>query len=104
MTNRPILDIELPRRTVLVALAAAPFVLTGCSGDSDSDTTADVPAGEVGGTLHYWITGLDSIDDKTVDEYTQIYIEPFEKLYPDVTVDAEPQNDEGLTQKLQTAL
>jgi raffinose/stachyose/melibiose transport system substrate-binding protein len=108
MSNQPIHDWQhrvIGRRALLAGVAASPFVLAACSsGGSDSTSGADVPPGEVGGTLRYWISGLDSIDAKTVNKYKSIYIEPFEKLYPNVTVDAEPQNDIGLAQKLQTAL
>ena len=110
MSNAPASEARISRRTLLGALAAAPLAVTplalsGCAkGGSSATTTAKLPSGKVSGTLDYWITDLDSIDTKTVNKYKSIYVTPFEAKYPKVHINAEPQNDQGLSQKLQTAL
>ncbi|WP_329088008.1 MULTISPECIES: ABC transporter substrate-binding protein [unclassified Streptosporangium] len=78
-----------------------PLLLLGCA--SAEQPVASVPTGEIGGSLKYWV-GLDSVDDAGVAEFNRLYIEPFKKQYPKADFKLEPQNNEGLTQKVQTAL
>ncbi|BCB77158.1 ABC transporter substrate-binding protein [Phytohabitans flavus] len=87
-------------RIVVAAAAVVPLLLAGCS---SSEPEEDVPAGEIGGTLNYWVP-LDTVDDATVADYTRLYVDPFKKQYPNVEFKLSPQNNEGLTQKTQTAL
>jgi raffinose/stachyose/melibiose transport system substrate-binding protein len=109
MSNRRmpdrIQDREIGRRALLAALAASPFVLSACSAGSTDTTTSGktVAPAKVDGDLNIWMA-LDTVNDKTIAKYKAIYLEPFEKQYPNVNVDAEPQNGQGLSQKLQTAL
>ena len=89
-------------RSAVAVAAVVPLLLTACTG-GDSSKTDNVPPGEVGGTLNLW-AGLDTVDDATAADYKRLYVDPFAKLYPNVTVKLSPQNNEGLTQKVQTAL
>ncbi|MCU1411034.1 MAG: extracellular solute-binding protein [Rhodoglobus sp.] len=83
----------------IAAVAAAPLLLAGCT----ADAAPDLPAGEVGGKLTYWFA-MESTDDESVAQMRETYVDPFEALYPNVTVDLIPQADEGATAKVQTAL
>ena len=48
--------------------------------------------------------GFDAVSDDATATFKRLYIEPFTKKYPDVDFDVVPQADEGLGQKVQTAL
>jgi len=87
--------------SAIAAGVAIPLALVGCT---SPDAPSNVPEGEVGGTLNMWIAGLDSIDDASVSAYEDVYMKPFQKLYPNVTFNSQPQNDEGIKQKILTAL
>ncbi|MFD0968044.1 ABC transporter substrate-binding protein [Plantactinospora endophytica] len=86
--------------SAVAALTAVPVLLAGCTA---ADVEENVPPGEIGGTLNMWV-GLDTVDDATMAEYKRLYIEPFQKQYPNVEFKLSPQNNEGLTAKVQTAL
>ncbi|GAA1894589.1 extracellular solute-binding protein [Asanoa iriomotensis] len=82
------------------AAAAVAVALSGCTG---AEPEENVPAGQIGGNLNFWV-GLDTVDDASMAKYKSIYLDPFQQQYPNVNFKLSPQNNEGLTQKIQTAL
>ncbi|WP_329101781.1 extracellular solute-binding protein [Micromonospora sp. NBC_01699] len=87
--------------SAVAAVTAVPLLLVSCT--SAPEESDNVPAGEVGGTLNLWV-GMDAVDDASTADYKRLYLDPFTTLYPNVQFKLSPQNNEGLTQKVQTAL
>jgi raffinose/stachyose/melibiose transport system substrate-binding protein len=85
--------------TALAAVAATPLLLAGCTADSGGAPSD----GSIGGTLTYW-KGMDTVDDETTATAEKLFVTPFTDRYPAVDFQLIPQADEGLQQKMQTAL
>lgn len=97
------------RRRIEAALAAglASLIVVGCSSPSTEQpaTTpgqSSAPA-TISGDLTYW-AGFDTADDASVAQFKELMIDPFVAKHPGVDIKLVPQSDEGLTQKVQTAL
>ncbi len=118
---------------VVAALAAAGLFVGACGGDDDDDSAADTTAGATeapattaggddaaattaggddaaattaggdeggdGETIRLWLNGPD-----TPDELVEFAIAEFNKVHPDVTVEFERQQWDGIVERLTTAL
>jgi N,N'-diacetylchitobiose transport system substrate-binding protein len=94
------------RYTKLVALGmSAVLVLSACGDDDDSDEGSatsgegEEGASEESGTIRLWLNGPD-----TPDELVDFAIAEFNEIHPNVTVEFERQQWDGIVERLTTAL
>lgn len=88
-------------RDGVVAIAAVGLALTACTSASDSasEVEASSPPADVTGALKVWL--MDASQPQSVIDAVN---EEFEELYPNVTVDVETQQWQGIQDKLNGAL
>jgi len=106
-------------RRAVVAMAAAPLILSGCLGAGatpvpttgptqppasagSAPSTAPSPSAEVTGTVTFW-NGY-AADGEEITTFTQVVLPAFQALHPNVTVEHQEIPYDDLRQKLVTGL
>jgi N,N'-diacetylchitobiose transport system substrate-binding protein len=90
------------KKLAAIGLAGV-LALAACGSDDDDDTAADgsleAPAEDTEATLRVWLNGPD-----TPDEMIELAKDEFAEQYPNVTVEVERQEWDGLVNRLDTVL
>jgi N,N'-diacetylchitobiose transport system substrate-binding protein len=86
-------------KKLMAAGLAAVLLLAACGGDDDDDAASGGGETDEEVTLRLWLNGED-----TPDDLVQFAIDEFEANHPNVTVEFERQQWDGLVERLTTAL
>lgn len=83
---------------ISAVVAGALLLLSGCSGQSNSDGTSSADLNKI--DYHGTITMVNKFSDPATSKYFPAMVTAYEKLHPGVTVDVQQESDQGYKDKI----